>query len=200
MDFKFETDHFPVIRAKFFKEVPGKRNVRLVVMHSMEAPEKGATAENVAGFFKNPRDAKGKPVRASAHLCVDSDSIVQCVMDNDVAFAAPGVNNDGIHIEQAGFARQTREEWLDPFGILMLNLSANAAAQYCLKYDIPVKHLSNDELKAGEKGIIGHLQATAIFKPNNGHTDPGPGFPWDHFLARVQFHFNERLKQFENLQ
>lgn len=199
MDFKFETDHFPVVKAKFFKEVPGKRNVRLVVMHSMEAPEKGNTAENVARFFQNPRDPKGNPVRASAHLCVDSDSIVQCVMDNNVAFAAPGVNNDGIHIEQAGFARQTRAEWLDPYGILMLNLSANVAAQYCLKYNIPVKHLSNAELKAGEKGIIGHSQATAIYKPNNGHTDPGTGFPWDSFMERVQFHFDERLKKFKTL-
>ncbi len=199
MDFKFETDHFPVVKAKFFKEISGKRNIRLVVMHSMEAPEKGNTAENVARFFQNPRDAKGRPVRVSAHLCVDSDTIVQCVMDNNVAFSAPGVNNDGIHIEQAGFARQTKAEWLDPFGILMLNLSANAAAQYCLKYNLPVKHLSNAELKAGEKGIIGHVQATAIFKPNNGHTDPGTGFPWDHFIERVQFHFDERLKKFKTL-
>ncbi|HEX8176837.1 MAG TPA: N-acetylmuramoyl-L-alanine amidase [Pyrinomonadaceae bacterium] len=199
MDFKFETDHFPVVRAKFFREVTGKRNVRLVVMHSMEAPEKGDTAENVARFFQSPKDAKGRPVKASAHICVDSDSIIQCVMDNNVAFAAPGVNNDGIHIEQAGFARQKRAEWLDPFGILMLNLAANVAAQYCMKYNIPIKHLSNAELKDGERGIIGHLQATAVFKPNNGHTDPGPGYPWDHFLDRVQVHFDERMKKFKSL-
>jgi len=175
MDFKFETDHFPVVKAKFFREIKEKRNVRVIVMHSMESSEKGDTAENVSRFFQNPKDKKGNPVKVSAHLCVDSDSIVQCVMDNNVAFSAPGVNKDGIHIEQAGFARQTKAEWLDPFGILMLNLSANAAAQYCLKYNIPVKHLSNAELKAGEKGIVGHVQATAVFKPNNGHTDPGTG-------------------------
>lgn len=199
MDFKFETDHFPVVKARFFTEIKEKRNVRVVVMHSMESPEKGNTAENVARYFQNPKDKKGNPVRASAHLCVDSDSIVQCVMDNNVAFAAPGVNNDGIHIEQAGEARQTKAEWLDPFGILMLNLSANAAAQYCLKYNIPVKHLSNAELKAGEKGIIGHMQASAVFKPNKGHSDPGTGFPWDHFLERVKHHFDERVTKFKNL-
>ena len=199
MDFKFETDHFPVVKAKFFREIKEKRNVRVIVMHSMEQLEKGDTAENVSRFFQNPKDKKGNTVKVSAHLCVDSDSIVQCVMDNNVAFSAPGVNKDGIHIEQAGFARQTKAEWLDPFGILMLNLSANAAAQYCLKYNIPVKHLSNAELKAGEKGIVGHVQATAVFKPNNGHTDPGTGFPWDHFIERVQHHFDERLAKFKNL-
>jgi N-acetyl-anhydromuramyl-L-alanine amidase AmpD len=199
MDFKFETDHFPVVKAKFFKEIKEKRNVRVIVMHSMESPEKGDTAEYVSRFFQNPKDKKGNPVKVSAHLCVDSDTIVQCVMDNNVAFAAPGVNNDGIHIEQAGFARQTKAEWLDPFGILMLNLSANAAAQYCLKYNIPVKHLTNAELKTGEKGIVGHVQATAVFKPNKGHTDPGTGFPWDHFMERVQHHFDERLTKFKNL-
>jgi len=138
-------------------------------------------------------------VKASAHLCVDSDSIVQCVFDNNIAAAAPGVNGDGIHIEQAGYAKQTKAEWMDPYGILMINLSANAAAQYCLKYNVPVKHLSNTELKAGEKGIIGHAQATATYKPNAGHTDPGTGFPWEYFMERVKFHYDERVKKFKDL-
>ncbi|HEX9944258.1 MAG TPA: N-acetylmuramoyl-L-alanine amidase [Thermoanaerobaculia bacterium] len=198
MDFRFETDPFPVIRARFFTDVTEKRTVRLIVIHSMEAPEKGNTAENVARFFQNPRDADGKPIQVSAHLCVDNDSIVQCVFDNDIAFAAPGVNHDGIQIELAGFARQTKAEWLDPFGILMLDRAANAAAQYCLKYNLPVQHLTNDELKTGQKGIIGHVQASQVFKKSS-HTDPGKGFPWDHFLERVAFHHAKRLERFKNL-
>jgi hypothetical protein len=114
MHFEFETDQFPVMKARFFREVTEKRNVRLIVIHSMEAPEKGETAENVARFFQNPE----KP--ASAHLCIDNNSIVQCVFDNDVAFAAPGANHDGIQLELAGFARQTRQDWMDPYSILVL--------------------------------------------------------------------------------
>ena len=186
MDFEFETDRFPVVKAKFFKSLTEKRNVRVVVIHSMEAPEKGETAENVARFFQNTQNP------ASAHLCIDNDSIVQCVFDNDIAFAAPGVNSDGIQLELAGFAKQTREEWMDAYSILVLENAANAAAQYCLKYNIPIKHLSDADLEAGQKGIIGHVQATRVYKKST-HTDPGEGFPWDHFIERVKQHHTRVL-------
>jgi len=193
MNFEFETDKFPVVKAKFFRDVVERRAVRLIVVHSMEAPEKGNTAENVARFFQNP----GKKV--SAHLCIDNDSIVQCVLDNDVAFAAPGANQDGIQLELAGFARQKRDEWLDPFGILMLDKAANAAAQYCLKYDIPIKRLSDAELADKKtKGIVGHAQVSKVFNLSS-HTDPGDDFPWDHFLDRVEHFRAERLKIFSTL-
>ncbi len=125
MNLEFETDRFPVMKARFFRDVTAKRSVRVVVIHSMEAPEKGETAENVARFFQNTER------QASAHLCIDNNSIVQCVFDNDIAFAAPGVNSDGIQLELAGFAKQTREQWLDPYGVLLLENAANATAQYC---------------------------------------------------------------------
>jgi N-acetyl-anhydromuramyl-L-alanine amidase AmpD len=185
---EFETDRFPIVKAKFFKPVSDQRKVRVVVIHSMEAPEKGETAENVAHFFQIT------PSPASAHLCIDNNSIVQCVFDNDIAFAAPGVNSDGIQLELAGFARQTREDWLDPYSVLVLENAANATAQYCLKYDIPIKHLTDQELGAGGKGIVGHVQATRVYKKST-HTDPGEGFPWDHFLARVAHHHAERLRK-----
>jgi hypothetical protein len=50
------------------------------------------------------------------------------VLDNDIAFAAPGVNSDGIQLELAGVARQTREEWLDPYSVLVLENAASATA------------------------------------------------------------------------
>lgn len=191
MNFEFETDNFPVIKARFFTDVTEKRQPRVIVIHSMESPEKGDTAENVARFFQNP----GENRKVSAHLCIDNNSIVQCVFDNDIAFAAPGANRDGIQLELAGFARQTRNEWLDPFSILVLENAANAAAQYCLKYNIPVRHLTNAELKSGQKGIVGHGQVSEVFKKSD-HTDPGKGFPWDHFIDRVKHHHAERLKRF----
>ena len=199
MHVEFETDLFPVVRAKFFRDVLERRPVRLIVIHSMEAPEKGDTAENVARFFQNPGKLNGKDRKVSAHLCVDNNSIVQCVFDNDVAFAAPGANNDGIQIELAGFARQTRKEWLDPFGVMMLDNAANATAQYCLKYNIPIKHLTNAELRNKDmKGIIGHSQATRVVKQST-HNVPGNGFPWDVFLERVAHHHALRFAKFQQL-
>ncbi|HSV33746.1 MAG TPA: hypothetical protein VLH87_06445 [Pyrinomonadaceae bacterium] len=74
MSVEFETDKWPFVPAKSSRAVPGgKRLVRLIVIHSMEAPEKGDTAEEIAKFFQNP------PKPASAHLCIDNNSIVQCV-------------------------------------------------------------------------------------------------------------------------
>lgn len=160
----------------------------------MEAAKKSDTAENVAKYFQNLPASK----KASAHLCIDNDSIVQCVYDNDVAYAAPGVNRDGIQLELAGFAGQTKADWGDAYNTLLLEKAANAAAQYCLKYDIPRKHLTDKQLKDGEKGIIGHYQATAVYPPNAGHTDPGKNFPWDFFIKRVEFHYTERKKKLDS--
>lgn len=187
MEFEYETDNFPINKARFFTDIVQKRNVRVIVIHTMEAPEKGETAENVARYFQHP----DKP--SSAHLCIDNNSIVQCVMDNDVAWAAPGANNDGIQLELAGYSRQSKEDWLDPYSTLVLENAANATAQYTLKYNIPIKHLSNEELKKGEKGIVGHAQVTEVYKKST-HTDPGKGFPWDYFIERVKFYQSKRLQ------
>jgi hypothetical protein len=174
-----DIETFPIVAARHFRAHSGPRAVRLIVIHSMEAPEKGDTAENVARFFQTT----DRP--ASAHLCIDSDSVVRSVRDDDVAFAAPGANADGVHLELAGFARQTEPEWLDAFGVLMLERAADVAAQYCLKYAIPARHLSNQELaNPANRGIVSHAQVSETFKKSD-HTDPGSGFPWAFFLERV---------------
>lgn len=174
----FETDKWPYVSARRQSIIGGKRPIRGICIHDMEAPEKDKTAENVAKYFQSPQAG------GSAHLCVDSDSVVQCVWDNNVAHAAPGANHDMIHIELAGYAKQTADEWMDPYSVAMLTLAADVTAQYCLKYDIPVKHLSNTELKNGDRGVVGHYQVTEVYKRST-HTDPGKNFPWEFFFERV---------------
>ncbi len=180
-----DTQVWPFVAAKHFKEPSSPRTVRLLVLHDMEFPEKISAAEDVARYFVDPRDAEGKPVPASAHICVDSDSIVQCVYDRNIAYAAPGANHDGIQIELAGYGRQTRAEWLDRYGVAMLAHAADAVSQYAIKYNIPAVHLTNAQLSGGDKGIIGHYQASAVYKKST-HTDPGIGFPWTFFISSVQ--------------
>jgi len=188
----FELDSFPFVQARHFRANGGRRAVRLIVIHSMEAPEKGDTAENVARFFQTT----DRP--ASAHLCIDNDSVVRCVRDDDVAFAAPGANADGVHLELAGFARQTETEWLDAFGVLMLERAADVAAQYCLKYDIPARRLTNAQLAdASAKGIVSHAQVSETFKKSD-HTDPGSGFPWQFFLERIARNLAARQQSISN--
>lgn len=156
------------------REVP----CRVVVLHTMEAPEGTNTAENVARYF-----AVGTVV-ASAHACVDEDSVVVCLPPHAVAFAAPGCNADGYQVEHAGFARQSPEEWGDAASVSMLKLSAAHTRQIAQQLGIPLRHLSDDELAAGAAGFVGHDQVSRVYKKSD-HTDPGGSFPWAYYMALV---------------
>jgi N-acetyl-anhydromuramyl-L-alanine amidase AmpD len=183
-----ETDNWPFVQARWFTPfTAGRRRVRVIVIHDMEFTERSDAAEVIAHDFAT-RPATSK---ASAHICVDNNSIVQCVKDNDIAYAAPGANRDGIQIELAGYGRQSREQWLDQYGVALLALAADATAQYCLKYDITPVQLTNKELADGAKGIVGHFQVSAVYKQSD-HTDPGSYFPWDYFLKLVLSFYNVR--------
>lgn len=171
-------DSLPFVPARDFKKVPGVRAPRVVVIHDMEAPETHLTAENVAKYFQHP----DKP--SSCHINVDDDSAVRSVHDNDVAYAAPGCNADGLQMELAGYGKQTRAEWLDEYGKRLLAIASDLVAQWCVKYSIPAKHLTDYELTNGQRGIVGHYQVSAVYKKSM-HTDPGQGFPWDAFVLSV---------------
>lgn len=170
------------VQAKWYTKTNG-RTINKIVVHSMEAPEKGQTAENCAEWFRRGQ------VKASAHECIDIDSVVTCVFAKDVAYAAPGANHDGYHLEHAGYARQSREEWLDPYGVAMLDLSAKRAALACREFDIPVRWLSAEDMKATPhaKGITSHWNVTLAFGRSD-HTDPGQHFPVDWYLERIRKH------------
>ncbi len=182
-----DTIRWPMIQAKWFTPLKrNERSIRVIVIHDMEFPERITAAEDVAAYFSNPRDDRGNPVKASAHICVDNNSIVQCVYDSDVAFAAPGANHDGIQIELAGYGKQSRDNWLDVYSVGVLSFAADAVSQYAIKYGIPIRQLTDKQLADGKsKGIIGHYQASRVFKKSD-HTDPGENFPWDVFLTMCE--------------
>ena len=159
------------------------RNVRVVVIHTVEAPERGTIAEDVARNWFATAAA-----RSSAHYVVDNDSIVRCVDEANTAWAAPGANADGIQIEHAGYAAQNPGQWGDDYSRAMLDLSARLTADLCRRYAIPAVHLTPAQLAAGARGIIGHIDATNAYGPRGGHTDPGPSFPWDTYLELVRKH------------
>ncbi|MFD9368542.1 N-acetylmuramoyl-L-alanine amidase [Streptomyces sp. NPDC060020] len=167
------------VQAKWYG--PGRTvPIRVIVIHDMEAPEGPKTAENVAHWFATMSASS----KASAHVCVDNDSAVRCVADGDRAWHAPGTNSDGLGIELAGYARQSRAEWLDQYSKGVLENAARVVAGWCQKHKIPAVKLTAAELKAGKRGIVGHRDVSAAYGQTN-HSDPGPNFPWDYFLARV---------------
>lgn len=181
-----ETENWPFVQAKWFGE---KRSgpPRLIVIHDMEFTERMDAAEIIAHDFAT-RPATSK---ASAHICVDNNSIVQCVKDSYVAYAAPGANHDGIQIELAGFGAQKTTDWRDLYSNAMLAIAADAVAQYSLKYDIPIIHLSDDALRKGNRGIVGHDSVTRVFRKSD-HSDPGSNFPWSRFISWAKASCEER--------
>lgn len=180
----YETESWPYTPAKFIGPKRSKP-VRGVVIHTAEAVETTRTAENVAKYFQNP------DYPSSAHITVDNDTIIQCVKDSYIADAAPGTNEDFIQVELAGYMSQTAAQWRDLYSLAMLAIAADAVAQYCLKYNLPAVHLTNEDLLAGHRGIIGHYQASQVYKKSD-HMDPGPGFPWPRFIAMVAMSKMER--------
>lgn len=181
---------WPFVQARWYTRVGASqgRKIRLVVIHDMEFYERGDTAEVIAHDFNTRPETQ----KASAHICVDNNSIVQCVYDSDVAWAAPGANHDGIQIELAGFKAQTRTQWLDEYSVAVLAYAADAGSQYAIKYGIPVRRLTDAQLKDGKsKGFVGHDQVSRVFKKSD-HTDPGENFPWDIYLSMVDQFVKDR--------
>lgn len=148
----------------------------------MEFGETDTAAETIANDFAT-RDPSNK---ASAQVCVDDNSIIQCVSDSLEAYAAgPTANALGVHIEHAGYMNQTVEQWRTPRSIAILAIGADVAAQYCIKYDIPPIHLTDEQLSKGMRGLVGHVQCSNVWHEST-HQDPGPNFPWDRYLTYVK--------------
>jgi hypothetical protein len=144
-----------------------------IVIHSTE----GATAAGGATWFANP-ESKG-----SAHLVVDDVECFRTLDDGIIPFGAPGVNTNGFHIEHAGFAKWTRRKWMRHKQTL--RRGAFKAAFNAKKFNVPMVILSAEDLKRGKSGFVTHATVTKAFNPG-GHTDPGDGFPLDHYMRLVK--------------
>lgn len=169
----------PTVLAKHFKQAT-RVAIDLVVLHCMEAPESSTTAQACANYF-----ARGERI-ASAHYCVDSDTVVQCVPDRFVALAAPGANLAGLQIELAGYARQTAKEWADEYSTRMLWLAAQLVARKCRERSIPCEFVPASRLvQPRPRGITTHFEVSQAFHRSD-HTDPGPHFPMPRFIEQVQ--------------
>lgn len=159
----------------------------LGIVHDMEAPEGPLTAENCAQFFARP-NATG-----STHLCCDENSTVRCVPDERKSAGAKGapyigrtVNDWALQIEHAGYARQSRAEWLDRSSLATMEQGARAFAVWSDVYVIPPFRLTDAQIRSGLHGLCGHGDVTRALRVSGGHTDPGFGFPWDVYLEMIR--------------
>jgi len=178
----FDLSNIPFVQAENYTKHVTRETVDWIVIHCMQGPETSTRAEKCAAYFAGQR---GKAPKASAHYCVDVDSIVQCVREDKVAWHAPKANRYGIGIEHGGFARQTKDQWLDEYGVAMLTLSAKLVAKICRTWAIPPEFVDAGGLRAGIRGVTTHAAVTEAFEVGT-HWDPGKGFPMDWYLEQVR--------------
>lgn len=175
-----EYPDLPFVRPRAWGKGRDGRSVQVIVVHYTAGSERSTSAEDGAAYDTRRTDG------TSTHYFVDQNSIVQCVETWNRANAAlHNGNRIGIQYELCGTV-QTREQWLDPASRATIALAARQIARDCVKYGIPVRKLSAGEVRAGVKGICGHVDITYAFPQDRGnHTDPGTAFPWDVLLADV---------------
>jgi N-acetyl-anhydromuramyl-L-alanine amidase AmpD len=169
---------------RFSRASRAPSSIRLIVIHATDGSEGLLKAEDCAARFAGEDSPK-----ASAHYAVDANSVVQCVLDTDVAWHAPGANHNGIGIELCGRAKQTRAEWLDEISHPTLCIGAGLTARLCKRFNLPVRFVPREGLINKMTGITTHFEVSRAFKKST-HTDPGPGFPMDWFLQQVQIAYD----------
>jgi hypothetical protein len=155
---------------------PGTRPesaIKYIVIHSTE----GDTAAGAASWFANPES------EGSAHLVVDDRECYRTLANKLIPWGAPGTNRTGFHIEHAGHANWPRQKWMSH--PQTLRRGAFKAAFHAVKFGIPLRLLSVSDLRQGRSGFVTHATATKAFNPG-GHTDPGAGFPLDHYMQLVK--------------
>lgn len=167
------------VQAKHFTKAGGRR-VDLVVLHSTESPCRAGGARAVAEMFATTDR------EASAHFVVDSDEVIGCVAEEDVAWAAPGANHDGVQVELTGYAAWTEEQWREPGPAAMLARAVKLVASIVRRHGIAPRVVGVDGLLRDERGLTRHVDVSRAFHRST-HHDPGGSFPFDWFVEQVAF-------------
>lgn len=151
--------------------------VTRIVIHGTVSPTVRGGARSVANYFKTV----SRP--ASAHYVVDPGEVVQCVRENTVAYHAPP-NTGSIGIELCDPQKGASSRWDDAGHEAMLKLAADLVRDVAKRWGVPLRRLTVADLKAGRKGICGHVDVSNAFGQTD-HSDPGTGFPWARFMQLV---------------
>ena len=148
--------------------------LRVIVLHSTE----GGSASGAASWFQN--EASG----GSTQLVAGEDGLYRSVDDLRIPWGAQGANSDGLHIELAGFAKWSRDQWMEKRQTL--ENAASAIGKWSRQYGIPLRYIEGEELANDRtRGVTTHVAVTKAYKKGD-HWDPGPGFPLDYVLERAK--------------
>jgi hypothetical protein len=156
--------------------------VRAGVVHTTEGGELPSSAEGLAQFCTQPKTSNNL---ASYHAVADTDaSIIPLAPYEKVPFANAGANTDTVSIVQPGRSAQTREQWFDPNSQGMMEGVARWIADTSKQFNLPIKKLTWQELRAGGRGFVNHWDVSLAYERST-HTDCGPNYPWDWVIGRA---------------
>lgn len=150
----------------------------LIVIHSLEAPaRRGLAWDLAAGWLKN--------AGVSPHAMTDPGETVETCPEDVVGWHCGNGNQYGIGLEVVGYAAYTLDQWTTGDQWAALRLDAKRCAEAATRHGIPLRWLSLQQIRNGEKGVCTHADI-ALTKGGTTHTDPGSGFPFDAFMRTAQ--------------
>ena len=143
--------------------------IRFVVIHTMQGSYGGSIS-----WFTNPA------AQASAHYNLRSSDgeVTQMVSEDDTAWHSGNgtYNRQSVGIEHEGFIADPGRWYTEA----MYTSSARLTRHLCEKYGIP-----KDRAHIIGHNEVPHPTIAGRFGGAGGHTDPGDGWDWDHFMDLV---------------
>jgi N-acetylmuramoyl-L-alanine amidase len=172
------------IRARYSSFARGDNaNPTRVVIHAT-SPNVGYPRASAAGLaLGTARYFASAAAGGSAHYIVDVAGEQHCVPDDTIAYHAPP-NGRSIGIEICAESFYSRTQWLSPQVWPAVVRAASRTAELCARFRIPAVRVGPAQLRAGARGVTGHIDISNAFGQTS-HTDPGPSFPWNEFMAAV---------------
>lgn len=148
----------------------GGAGVRLIVIHTAEGAR---TIESLGSFFAS----SGSGVSSHAGADDQPNTIGEYVKRPNKAWTQANANPVAVSLELCGFAAWSPAEW-DDHNEMVVNC-ARWIAEEAAAFGIPIVRLSPASAQGGAAGVCAHSDLGAW---GGSHSDPGPGFPWDHVL------------------
>lgn len=151
----------------------GKQVPTLSVIHGTVSHDDPGTARQIAEWWHGPASPQ-----TSAHYVVDPRELIQCVGDHTIAYHC-GYNFNSLAWELCDEQVGPASRWKDADSRWIIQRAQDAIARAHLAYGIPIRLLSDGQLRAWDKagrpaelgGIVTHAQMSRVFKKST-HTDP----------------------------
>jgi N-acetyl-anhydromuramyl-L-alanine amidase AmpD len=166
---------------RIYKRVPGAthgdQHPVAIVIHCTISPN----IHGVKDVLAIPNFWKIQDKGYNAHCVGDGEgNTVKCALDSKICWAVAGSNTGRLHFELIGYDTYTAKQWLHDYRAGTKE-AAKWCAYWCHRHGIPPR-------TSVIHGIATHAMYSATYHISD-HTDPGKNFPWQQFIAWVQWYY-----------